>query len=443
MTAQIFNQRWQELLLTLLKLDTQSPMETGHPSKIRESLELIAAQAQECGLAVAYFEAPPQSSLDNRYVPLTVKEAAASLGKDFFESQPSMVLRAGEPRHFTHTLVLNFHIDTVAGVWEPSFVDGRFIARGAADAKGPGLAGLAGIAHVMKEDPDIFRETQVLVHCVAGEEGGSMGVYGTRLLIENGYVGRLNVFAEPSGGVYFDSATSTMTARIEVSGKSSTDDAPADGDNASVMLAFICQKMAGTLGEFFEESGRRMCVGGLNTGNSHNRVYGSGTLWFNFAYSDLETAQTIESRVREAFDEAIADFERQFSSSSLFSRSAANASHITRLTWTKRRLPTLQNRDPEMERLLNKAGLTRCPPDRADAAFTCDAIWAQGEGRYAIVFGPGELTANRAHAEGEFIAVAELESYATAIATLVREFAANHSAGQSLTHNGVNACTGQ
>ncbi len=424
MTAQIFNQRWQELLLSLLKLDTQSPMETGHASKIREALELIAARAQECGLAIAYFEAPPESAFDNPYVPLTVKEVADGMGKEFTESQPSMVLRAGKPQPFANTLVLNFHVDTVAGVWEPSFDDDRFVARGAVDAKGPGLAALAGIAYLMKEAPETFRDTQVLVHCVAGEEGGSMGVYGTRVLIESGYVGRLNVFAEPSGGVYFDSATSTMTARIEVSGKGSTDDAPANGDNASVILGFICQKMARTLTEFFEESGRRMCVGGLNTGNSHNRVYGSGTLWFNFSYSDLETAQAIESRVREAFDEAIADFERQFSSSSLFSRSAANVRQITRLTWTKRGLPTLQNRDPEMEQLLNRAGLTRCPPARADAAFTCDAIWAQGEGRYAIVFGPGDLTANRAHAEGEFIAVAELESYAATIAALVREFAA-------------------
>jgi acetylornithine deacetylase len=219
-----------------------------------------------------------------------------------------------------------------------------------------------------------------------------------------------------------------MTARVEVRGEGSTDDAPALGENATLILSSVCLGMARELAGFFETGGRRMCVAGLHTGDSHNRVYGSGALLFNFAYPDAATAREIQTRVERSFERALAEFEKEFESESLFSRSAASASRITGLRWLKKGLPTLRNRDAEMERLLANVGLERRPPERAGDAFTCDAIWAQGPGRYSIVFGPGGLASNRAHADGEFITVAELESYAGSIASLVRGFASAISA---------------
>ncbi len=132
-----------------------------------------------------------------------------------------------------------------------------------------------------------------------------MGMFRTRPLIDQGLVGRLNLFAEPSRNVYFDSATSTMTARIEVAGEGSTDDAPAQGDNATVILAFVCHSMAASLAEFFQGN-RRMCVGGYGRpGTGHNRVYGSGTLQLNFAYPDSQTALEIETMVEQSFHRAL------------------------------------------------------------------------------------------------------------------------------------------
>ena len=422
MTNNVFDISWQVQLLELLRIDTQSPLETGQLSHIPDAQQLIARHACQRGFENIHFGAPRLFDMDADLVPLNVIEAATTMGSAFIESQPSLVLRAGRKQPTDRTILFNFHIDTVAGTWHPSFVDGRFSGRGAVDAKGPGMAVLAGISHAITKEPALLDHIQVLVQSVAGEEGGAMGVYGTRALINQGFIGRLNVFAEPSGNVYFDSATSTMTARIEVAGEGSTDDAPATGHNATVILAFICRQMASDLAWFFQGN-RRMCVGGLHTGTAHNRVYGSGVLQLNFAYPDRKTALEIQALVELSFRRALLQFGEQFSSTPLFARSAIDVEAITSLTWTKKGLPALANRDPVMEQLLAENNIRRCPTEQLNEAFTCDAIWAQRPHSYAIVFGPGNLAANHAHADGEFVMLADLESYAAQVASLVRSFA--------------------
>ena len=422
MNANVFDSPWQDLLLELLQIDTQSPLETGQLSHIPDAQQLIARHACQRGFKSIHLGAPRLSDLHADLVPLNVIEAVITMGSAFIESQPSLVLRAGREQSMDRTILFNFHIDTVAGTWTPSFVDGRFSGRGAIDAKGPGMAVLAGISRAITEEPALLDHIQILVQSVSGEEGGAMGVYGTRALINQGFIGRLNVFAEPSGNVYFDSATSTMTARIEVAGEGSTDDAPATGHNATIILAFICRQMASDLAWFFQEN-RRMCVGGLHTGTAHNRVYGSGVLQLNFAYPDRKTALEIQALVDLSFRRALFEFGKQFSSIPLFARSATDTAAITSLTWTKKGLPALANRDAAMEQLLAENDIRRCPADRVNEAFTCDAIWAQRPDSYAIVFGPGDLAANHAHADGEFVMLADLESYAAKVASLVRSFA--------------------
>jgi acetylornithine deacetylase/succinyl-diaminopimelate desuccinylase-like protein len=43
-------------------------------------------------------------------------------------------------------------------------------------------------------------------------------------------------------------------------------------------------------------------------------------------------------------------------------------------------------------------------------------------GAYTAVFGPGDLAANRAHAAGEYVEVADLERYAAAIDRVLVQF---------------------
>jgi acetylornithine deacetylase len=424
-TDPVFDGHWQSALSDLLKIDTRNPLETGRLSDLTAAQEQVAELALGVGFEVAHLAPAPAESLQRSYVPKTVQDAAEQFGPEFLDSQFNLVLRIGPPQPVERTLVINWHIDTVDGCWPASLEEGVFSGRGAVDDKGPGIAALAGVASAVRAQPELLDSMQIFVQSVAGEEGGAMGVYGTKALVDGGFVGRLNIFAEPTNGVYFNAATSTMTARVDVSGEGSTDDFPGDGVNATVLLSSICHSMARQLAGPFEGSGLKACIGGIHTGTMHNRVYGTGSLHMNFAYADEAKALFIESLVDEAFANALRDFEREFATTRLFARTATRALGNCRMTWVKKGLPALANRDSAMENILRRAGWMGCPAKNADEAFTCDAIWAQGPGRYAVVFGPGSLKTNHAHAEGEYITVGELEQYARQIAAVVREFGAH------------------
>jgi acetylornithine deacetylase/succinyl-diaminopimelate desuccinylase-like protein len=75
-----------------------------------------------------------------------------------------------------------------------------------------------------------------------------------------------------------------------------------------------------------------------------------------------------------------------------------------------------------MESLLARCGLPRHDGIADGTAFTCDAIWAAGSGRYVAICGPGDLLANGAHGPGEHICVDDLDDYATRVRDLICAF---------------------
>src|SRR5690606_11210887 len=125
---------------------------------------------------------------------------------------------------------------------------------------------------------------EVLLTSVPGEEGGAMGVFGTRWLVAQGFTGRLMLFAEPTGGRVMDACTAAMTPRLRVAGAGSTDDHPGDGRDATVALGYRADHLARTVGPRAAALGAKLCIAGLHTGTSHNRVYGEGELLLNIAY---------------------------------------------------------------------------------------------------------------------------------------------------------------
>ncbi|GIQ68043.1 M20/M25/M40 family metallo-hydrolase [Xylanibacillus composti] len=420
MAEQLFTDEHAELLLALLRLNTISPMETGRPSEIARAQEMYAAYAldrERC--VIAEHASPDPHDVRSPDVPLSVRECAERLEEAFWESQPNMVLRFGRQRPLEETVMFNFHMDTVDGVFPASFDGERFVGRGAVDMKGPGVAVLAGIQAALKEQPDLLDRLSILIQCVSGEEGGAMGVYGTKLLAERGWLGRLNVFAEPSNGLYFDRSTTSMTARIEVSGQDATDDAPHQGHNSSLLLGYLAQQLARDWPERFTAEGSKICLAGLHTGRMHNKVYGSGQLLFNFAYASEESGRNIRRWLDEAFAAALRGFAAAFASVPAAALTAREAGQICRLVWVKQGLPVLANRDADMEAFLSRIGLKRCPDELQAETFTCDAMWAQRPDVYTIVYGPGSLAGNRAHADGEFITRSELETYARSIRDLL------------------------
>jgi acetylornithine deacetylase len=412
----------EELLLELLETPTVTPMEADGGGRLAEAQAAYAQAAAPDGLEVVYHEPPPTASLAAPGVPLNVAERARELGPIFLESQPSMALALGQAVPRERTVAFNVHFDTVAPHLPVRRERQGFGGRGAIDAKGPAVGLLAGIRAAAREDDRIGREVGVVVQVVGGEEGGAMGCYGTRLLVEEGFVGRLNVVAEPTRFGYFDRSTTSMTACIAVNGEGATDDAPEQGHNATVLLGAVAVALARDLGPRVEMLGAKLCIAGLHTGSAHNRVYGSGTLLVNLAYPSEEVGSRLQLLLEEEVEEALAKVGHELAGSRLGARTAADARQICSVRWLKRALPVLANRDEEMEEVLAGAAISRHSEVEGPQPFTCDAMWFQGNG-HTVIFGPGDLAANGAHTDSEFVVEADLELYADGVRRLLRSFA--------------------
>ncbi|GGX96499.1 M20/M25/M40 family metallo-hydrolase [Streptomyces minutiscleroticus] len=437
------------LLLRLLRTPTAGPLETG-PAPDRpwrpvpglpwtrrgglwRAQRAYARAARAAGMRVVHHACPPPEVLDRGDVPAAVRRHAAA-DPAFLARQPNLVLRLGPDLPRAATVMFNVHLDTVAGP-EPVGFDGtRFTGRGAIDAKGPAVALLAGVRAARAACPDLGRRVAVLVQAVGGEEGGAMGVHGTRPLVEAGFTGRLNVFCEPTGLRYLPRATAALTARVTVAGVGAVDDRPERGHNATVLLGFLAQHLAAALDGWTRAldggtetpegrtGGSRVCVAGLHTGHLHNRVYGQGQLLLNLPYATAGQGAALERAVTDAVADGLRAFTARFAGSRQFARTAADAAAVTRLEWDKRGLPCLNGADAWAESLLHAAGAPRHPA--GEPAFTCDAIWAHGlPGAFTAVLGPGRLEDNRAHAAGEFADLADLEAFAGVVSRLLTTFA--------------------
>jgi acetylornithine deacetylase/succinyl-diaminopimelate desuccinylase-like protein len=410
------------LLLELLAIPTITPLETGHPAEIKRAQQRFAEYARELGLCIVCHEPPPPAVLEDDFVPEPVRDAYAEMGETFLSCQPNLVLRLGPDRPLERTVAINIHIDTVGG--GPAIrQDGeRIWGRGAADMKGPAVAVLAAIRQAQAQRGDLASRMSVVVQCVAGEEGGAMGVHGTRVLLEAGHRGALMIFAEPSNGWFLDRSPATMTAAVEVRGEGSTDDAPAAGHNATLLLSHLGCRLAVELDRAARSLGGAVCVGGLTTGTRHDRVYGCGRLLLNIAYPNPTAGSQLGEFAEIAFAEARQSFSHDFATVGIARRTAADAARICQMRWLKRGLPALENRDPQWEAVLAAAGLRRAGEDRREQAITCDAIWGAHPGTYTIVFGPGDLARNGAHTDREHIDLHDLADYSRALAQVLLAF---------------------
>jgi acetylornithine deacetylase/succinyl-diaminopimelate desuccinylase-like protein len=410
-----------ELLLRLLRTPTAGPLETcpgDPPAELWAAQHAYAGAAGDLGFVPVHHAPAALADACRDDVPVVVRASARTPG--FLAAQPSLVLRLGPELPRAATVMCNVHLDTVAGNQPVGFDGRRFVGRGAIDAKGPAVALLAAVRAACAAEPALGRDVGVLIQAVAGEEGGVLGTIGTRPLVEAGFVGRLNIFCEPTGLRYLTRATASMTARVRVRGDDSVDDQPDAGHNASVLLGFLAQYLARTLDGRHQDG--RLCVAGLHTGDRHNRVYGDGALLVNLSYGSAATGTALANAVTSALDAGLAEFTDTFAGTREFARTARDARRITTLDWDKRGLPSLRGADPWTHELMAGAGVAEWPADQP--AFTCDAIWLAGvPGTGTVVLGPGSLAGNNAHADGEFADLAELEEFAAAMTRVLTTFA--------------------
>ena len=431
MTAEpAFTDADRDLLLRLLATPTVGLLETSPQDPAPDlwtAQRDYARAAAAIGFRAIHHDSPSPEVVARDDVPVTVREAAAA-DPAFLAEQPSLVLRLGPELPRERTVMFNVHLDTVSGAEPVDLRDGRITGRGAIDAKGPAVALLVGIRDAVAADPAIGRDVGVLIQAVSGEEGGAMGTFGTRPLVEAGHIGRLNLFCEPTGLRYLPRSTASMTARLRVLGDGAVDDHPNAGHNATALLGFLAQHLAAEL----DPSDRpgRLCVAGLHTGDQHNRVYGTGQLLLNLSYADSAERASAEAALTEAVRSGLDRFAELFGATREFARTAADATAVTELDWLKRGLPSLVNHDPWAERLLERAGTAAWPSD--EPAFTCDAIWMDGvPDAFTAVLGPGSLDGNNAHAAAEFADLGELRQFAGAASAVLTEFAASLRKGNS------------
>lgn len=413
----LFSDKYVQRLTELLSIDTVTPMETSSASCIAEANDLFIGWATSLGMELI-FCGPGDITCGDYLVPKKVEELCFS-NPDFLAWQPHAVLTLGNGSK-ERTLMFNFHMDTVSPHLPVYLEDGCVYGRGAVDNKGPGLAVLAAIEELANTHPEILRDIRIIIQVVSGEEGGAMGFFGTRYLCDQGYSGVLNVFVEPTGEGYFDASTTSMTFEIRMDGKGSTDDFPERADNASLIIAFIAQEMAQQLCAPLAELSVKMTLAGIYTGLHHNRVYGSGYCLFNFSYRSAEVGYSVSDLVEVAYNAAINRFKKVFGMLHPFVLSSDRLQSTCSAIWLKRNLPVLNNRSPDMEEVLSVAGIHRhaCDSD----AFTCDAMWAQKDDAYSIVWGPGSLGDNGAHTADEHVHLKDLESYTRAVRDLIISF---------------------
>ncbi|MDT0270795.1 M20/M25/M40 family metallo-hydrolase, partial [Streptomyces sp. DSM 44915] len=412
------------LLLDLLRIPTVSPLEVGPddpPGGLWRAGRRYAEAARALGATVLRHAPPSRREVTAGPLPAPVAKALADPG--FLAAQPSLLLRLGPELPRAATVMCNVHLDTVAGYQPVGFDGRRFTGRGAVDAKGPAVALLAGVRAAVAREPAVGRTVAVLIQAVAGEEGGALGTLGTRPLVAAGHVGRLNLFLEPTNGRLLTRTTAAATARITVAGEDAVDDRPGHGHNATVLLGFLAQHLAHAL-----DSGRRPgagtgpCVAGLHTGHLHNKVSGRGTLLVNLPYRDAAEGARLTALLTDELAAGLVAFRQRFGHTEEFARTARDAVALTRLSWDKRDLPTLDNADPWAEALLGRAGARPWPAD--EPPFTCDALWlADHNDTFTGVLGPGSLADNHAHAAGEFVDRADLDAFAELIARTLVAFA--------------------
>jgi acetylornithine deacetylase/succinyl-diaminopimelate desuccinylase-like protein len=411
------------LLTELLGIDTQTPMETAAAGDLPGAQQRLATAAARLGFRERYWQPPDAEVLDRPDTPVPVRWRADEMGRRaFLDAQPNAVLQLGPDRSAAQTLAFNCHLDTVAGLPPVRRTGDAVTGRGSVDAKGQAVAVLAGVRAALRTDAGLPDRVRVLLQAVGGEEGGAMGCYGTRVVAEAGYTGRLNVVAEPTRLGALDRTTASMTARVEVDGEGAADDVATTGHNATVALAVIADQLARQLSPAVAAAGGGMCIAGMHTGHAHNRVYGTGWLLLNIAYDDPAVGE-LEGRLTErCFADAVQRLHDEYRHLPVAGRVARDAHQVCRLRWLKAGLPVLNNRDPAMEALLARAGVSRWDAAGSVRPFTCDAMWLQAAGRYTVVLGAGDLAANGAHADTEHVALADLGAFADAVRRLVLAF---------------------
>lgn len=203
------------------------------------------------------------------------------------------------------TIVLNGHIDVVAAEeeqFEPKTRGEKLYGRGAVDMK----AGVAAFMVAMAELKDKALSTKVMLQIVPDEETG--GIYGTKHLTEQGYVGDFIICGEPTNMGIGIQSKGVLQLNITVKGESAHGSRPWEGKNA-ITKAFHVYEDIEEL-PFLEESSPMYEHPSINLakiqgGTVYNMIPDQCEMALDIRYLPEQSPEDILEQIKEATDSVI------------------------------------------------------------------------------------------------------------------------------------------
>lgn len=192
-----------------------------------------------------------------------------------------------------HTLILNGHVDVVAGSprqFTPLEKDGRIYGRGSADMKAGVAAMMAAFAQLSTREPGCKVQLQI----VSDEEIGGMNCSG--FLVENGYRGDFVICGEPTGLRIANQAKGILRMDITVFGKSAHGSRPWEGINAIEKAYDVYQQIldlpfAKEHSEYYESPSINLAK--IKAGSAYNVVSDECKLGFDIRYLPTQNKDEI------------------------------------------------------------------------------------------------------------------------------------------------------
>ncbi len=337
-----------------------------------------------------------------------VREQLRGLGLDTElvgdAARPSVVAYASVAAA-TGTLLIASHLDTVPvdgmeiDPFDPRIDGGRLYGRGSCDTKAGMAAAVEALRRVLAAGR--LRSNVILV----GESDEELSSTGMREVL-----GSLRqqpdwvIATEPTSLRVVTRHKGVVHSRLLARGRSCHASAPGEGRNAIVALAravLALDELAGRLaGRHDERLGSpTLSPGVIRGGSAPNIVPDEAALVVDHRTLPGET----EADVRTAIEEAL----------------RAHDVRDVEIDWCRLEKAALLTPDDhpavlELRRALRAHGLDG---DLDIAAFGTDAGVAQAAGIPGVVFGPGDIA--QAHTAREFVDVAQVESAADALETLI------------------------
>ncbi len=323
------------------------------------------------------------------------------------------------------TLVLNGHIDTVTAGEErrwahPPFhgevVDGRLYGRGAADMKGGLVAALGALGAIRKAG--IRLRGSVVFHSVIGEEDGGLGTFAA---LCRGHRGDGVIVCEPTGLAVVPAHAGVTLFRITVTGRAAHGAVRPEGVSAfhkflpvhEALLALERQRNSTLRHPLYEGIDLPWP---LNVG-----IVSAGT-WPAIVPETL----VAEGRIGAAIGERIPDVRRQLEEAvgQAASRDPWLTQHPPQVEWTGGTWePTETPREHPLVQALSEAvgQATGRPASVRGASYGSDLrLFTNHFGIPGAHFGPGDI--RQAHFTDEYVALAEVEVAAIALAATIVKF---------------------